>query len=83
MVGVTQFYAPGVYGGVERAKRVYKWHRWSGYGILILALATVCAATQTDYNKGTLHVRLWAVVVASVITLVGVLPRVRKGKLGL
>ena len=82
-MGITQFYFPNVYGGVEKAKRVYKWHRWSGYLILTLALATVCAATQTDYNKGVLHVRLWAVLVASVITLVGVLPRVRKAKLGL
>ena len=82
-MGITQFYFPGVYGGVEKAKRIYKWHRWSGYLILTLALATVCAATQTDYNKGVLHVRLWAVLVASVITLVGVLPRVRKAKLGL
>lgn len=82
-MGITQFYFPGVYGGVEKAKRVYKWHRWSGYLILGLGLATVCAATQTDYNKGVLHVRLWAVIVASVITVVGVGARVRKGKLGL
>lgn len=82
IVGITQFYFPGIYGGVDNAKSVYKYHRWSGYVILVMGLATVCAATQTDYNKGVLHVRLWAVLVASVITLVGVLPRVRRGKMG-
>ena len=82
-MGITQFYTPSVYGGVDKAKSVYKYHRWSGYVLLGLGLATVCAATQTDYNKGVLHVRLWAVLVASVITLVGVLPRVRKAKLGI
>ena len=83
VVGITQFYTPvTVWGSVERAKSVYKYHRWSGYVILVMGLATVCAATQTDYNKGVLHVRLWAVLVASVITLVGVLPRVRRAKMG-
>ena len=82
-VGATQYYVPGVYGGVERAKSIYKYHRMSGYVVLVLGLATVCAATQTGFNKGTLHVRLWAVIVASVLLLAGVLPRVRKGKLGI
>ena len=67
---------------MDNAKAVYKYHRWSGYVVLVMGLATVCAATQTDYNKGVLHVRLWAVLVASVILLVGVLPRVRRGKMG-
>lgn len=50
--------------------------------ILLLMLATVCAATQTDYNRNVLQIQLWAVIVAAVITLAGVLPRVKKQKFG-
>jgi len=81
-VGVTQYYLPGLYGGVENAKAVYKYHRGSGYVLLVLGLVTVAAATQTGFNTGTLHIQLWAVVVAGVLVVVGVLPRVKKGKLG-
>jgi len=83
LVGITQFFTPSLYGGVDNAKSVYKYHRVSGYIIFTLALATVCAATQTDFNKNMLHIQLWAVIVASVITLVGIVPRIKKQKLGL
>jgi len=43
----------------------------------------VAAATQTDFNKNVLHIQLWAVIVAAVLTLIGVLPRIKKQKLGL
>jgi hypothetical protein len=82
VVGITQYYTPGLYGSVDNAKSVYKYHRMSGYVLLILSFATVAAATQTGFNVMTLHIQLWAVIVASVITLVGVLPRIKKGKLG-
>ncbi|KAL9042863.1 MAG: hypothetical protein Q9180_000286 [Flavoplaca navasiana] len=83
IVGIAQYYTPNVFGSVENAKSIYKYHRMSGYVILILSFATIAAATQTDYNKNVLHIQLWAVVVASVITLIGVLPRIKKQKLGL
>jgi len=68
---------------VQNAKAMYKYHRASGYTLLILAFATVAAATQTDFNKNVLHIQLWAVIVAAVLTLIGVLPRIKKQKLGL
>lgn len=80
--GALQFFAPGLFGGIENAQKLYKYHRWSGYIIFTLGLATACAATQTDYNKEVLHIQLWAVIVASVIALAGLLPRIKKGKLG-
>jgi len=83
LVGITQYYVPGLYGSVANAKAIYKYHRMSGYLLLVMAFATVAAATQTDYNKSTLHIQLWAVIVAAVITLIGVLPRVKKQKMGL
>lgn len=83
LVGIAQYYTPRVFGSVDRAKSIYKYHRMSGYLLLILAFATVSAATQTDYNKNVLQIRLWAVIVAAVLTLMGVLPRIKKQKLGL
>jgi hypothetical protein len=82
-VGVTQYFVPQLYGGVSNAKSIYKWHRISGYVILTMMLATVCAATQTDTGMMTLDIKLWAVLVSSVLILIGVLPRIRKQKFGL
>jgi len=83
LVGFTQYFVPQLYGSVTRAKSLYKWHRISGYLVLVMMLATVLAATQTDFNKTTLHIRLWAVLVSAVLVLIGVLPRIKKQKFGL
>lgn len=80
-VGFTQYFVPSLYGSVDKAKSLYKWHRISGYVILVLMLATVAAATQTDFNKNAIHIKLWAVIVSSVLVLIGVLPRIKKQKL--
>ncbi|KAL9129319.1 MAG: hypothetical protein Q9217_002190 [Psora testacea] len=52
-VGITQYYTPALYGGLDNAKKIWKYHRMSGYLVLIMGLVTVCAATQTDFNKMT------------------------------
>lgn len=77
------YFVPVLYGGEDNAKKIWKYHRASGYLVLVLLLATVAAATQTDYNKFVLHIKLWAVLVASILTLAGVVPRIKKTKLGL
>ncbi len=83
LVGFAQFYIPKqVFGSVEKGKAVYKYHRMSGYAILLLGLATVCAATQTDYNKDVLGIQLWAVIVAGVLVIAGVGSRIKKQKVG-
>lgn len=83
LVGLAQFYVPTlIFGSVDRGKSIYKYHRASGYVILLLALATICAATQTYYNKNVLHIRLWAVLVACVLVIAGVAPRIKKHKFG-
>lgn len=56
--------------------------RTSGYVVLLAALVTVATATQTDFNKNVLGVRLWAVLVALVLVLIGVIPRIKLSKLG-
>jgi general stress protein CsbA len=81
-VGATQFFFPQLYGSVDNAKKVYKYHRAFGYVLIAIALATIAAATQTYYIKNFIHIQLWAVLVASVLLLAGVYARVKKQKLG-
>ena len=82
LVGVAQFYTPTLFGTVDNAKSIYKYHRMSGYLIIVLAVITICLATQTAFNENVLHIRLWAAIVASVLLVVGLLPRIKKHKLG-
>jgi hypothetical protein len=83
LIGFSQFYVPNqVFGSVEKGKAIYKYHRMSGYVILVMALATICAATQTPFNAKVLHIKLWAVIVAGILVLLGVIPRIKKSKLG-
>lgn len=83
LVGFTMWATPKLYGGVDNAKKLYKYHRWSGYVTLTLLLATVIAATKTDYNENVLNLKLWATTLLSVLILVGVLSRIQKQKLGI
>lgn len=83
IVGVLQFYFPSLLGGVETAKSIYKYHRMSGYAILVLGLATVCLAVLTSFNKNTMHMKLWSVVTTAALVVVGVAPRIKLSKLGL
>ncbi|MCJ1310679.1 hypothetical protein MMC25_004345 [Agyrium rufum] len=82
IVGITQYYFPAVYGGIDNAKAIWKYHRASGYLILVMSLATICAATYTGFNA-KLGIQLWSVVVASVLVLIGVGARIKKQKFGL
>lgn len=81
-VGITVYFFPGLYGSVDKAKSLYKWHRASGYVTLVLLLATALAATQTDYNKTTLNISIWAIAISAFLVLAGVLPRIKKEKFG-
>ncbi|RKK73877.1 hypothetical protein BFJ69_g8897 [Fusarium oxysporum] len=81
-VGFTMWATPALYGGVDNAKAVWKYHRWSGYIIFVLLLTTVVSAVKTDYNHNVLKIKLWAVLLLAIVTLVGVVPRIQKQKLG-
>ena len=84
LVGVFQFFLPvTIFGSVDAGKRIYKYHRWSGYALLLLEVATVVAATQTTYNLAAIHIPLWGVLVSVVLVLSGVGARIKKQKLGL
>jgi cytochrome b-561 len=55
----------------------------SGYLTLVLLLVTMMAATRTEYIHDMIKIKLWAVTVPVVLVLVGVLPRIKKQKLGI
>ena len=74
---------PGVFGGVDKAKATWKYHRYGGYLLLVLVLATVVSAMDTDYNKGVLDIKMWAVGVSVGLIVVGVFPRIQLYKLGI
>lgn len=80
LVGVAQFFLPvTIFGSIDGGKRIYKYHRWAGYALLLLETATVVAATQT----GALNIPTWTIILALIITVLGLGSRVKKHKLGL
>jgi hypothetical protein len=83
VVGFTMFGIPKLYGGEAKAKKIWKYHRFSGYVLLLFLLATVISATETDYNKNVLGLKLWAFILIAVLLIIGVYPRIKKQKLGL
>lgn len=82
LVGFTMWATPVLYGGVDNAKSMWKYHRMSGYFLLVILLVTVCSATQTEYNENVLKIRPWATILLSVLILAGTFPRIQKQKLG-
>lgn len=83
LVGFTMYGVPQLYGGEAKAKAIWKYHRISGYALLLLYLAAVASATKTDYNVNVLGLKLWAMVVITLLIAVGIYPRIKKQKLGL
>ncbi|KAE8354134.1 hypothetical protein BDV28DRAFT_131663 [Aspergillus coremiiformis] len=82
--GVIQYFAPvKILGSVDNGKKLYKYHRLSGYVLLLLELATVAAATRTSYNLAVLSIPLWGVIVGAVLVISGTGSRIKKRKLGL
>jgi hypothetical protein len=82
VVGFTMWMTPSLYGGEARAKSLYKYHRYSGYFILLMILATAVTATLTGYNQYVLGVGLWVASLGAFLIAIGVFPRIQKQKLG-
>lgn len=83
LVGFTMWATPQLYGGDQKARAVWKYHRYSGYVVLLFLLATICSAAKTDYGDNVLGLKLWATILASILVVAGVFPRIQKQKLGL
>ncbi|KAI1630548.1 eukaryotic cytochrome b561-domain-containing protein [Biscogniauxia mediterranea] len=82
VVGFTMFGVPKLYGGEANAKKIWKYHRISGYVLVLLLLATVTSASKTEYSENVLGLKLWAMILLSVLIIVGIFPRIKKHKLG-
>ncbi|KAK6512665.1 hypothetical protein TWF506_008841 [Arthrobotrys conoides] len=82
IIGFAQFYTPSLFGSIENAKAIYKYHRIAGYTIQLLLLATLLAASRTNYALGPLKFTTWKVAVGSSLVALGVFPRIKKEKLG-
>lgn len=83
LVGVAQFWTPIlVFGSIERAKSVYKYHRMAGYFILLLISCTILLALDSDYNNNVLHIPYWSVVPAVALVFGGLVSGLNVAKLG-
>lgn len=84
-VGITMWAFPRLYtwNGEENAKKVWKYHRWSGYLVFVLLLASVTSAAQTDYVKSVLKVQIVPVGLACFFLLMAILAQVSGKKLGI
>ncbi|PWW74775.1 hypothetical protein C7212DRAFT_365265 [Tuber magnatum] len=80
-IGFTQYFVPGLYGGVGNAKALYKYHRVSGYFLLTLFLVNVILASLTYYGGKILNLKTWGVILVSVLAVAGVFPRIKKQKI--
>ncbi|KAK1772593.1 eukaryotic cytochrome b561-domain-containing protein [Phialemonium atrogriseum] len=83
LFGFLIWAVPAVLGGDAAARSLWRYHRWSGYAVYLLLLATVATATRTPYSENVLGIKLWSVLVASALVVVGVFPRISVTKLGL
>ncbi|KAL1883085.1 hypothetical protein VTK73DRAFT_10011 [Phialemonium thermophilum] len=83
LFGFLMWGVPAVFGGLDNAKALWKYHRLSGYVLYLLLLATVLSSTQTDYNRNVLGIKFWSVLVAAALVVAGLYPRISLTKLGL
>ncbi|ODQ54702.1 hypothetical protein SAICODRAFT_17699 [Saitoella complicata NRRL Y-17804] len=79
LVGVVQYFLPNLIGGVDNGKKLYKYHRVGGYVVLGMVLVTAVLGTQTDWIRSLWDVR-WVWIVAVVLILVGIVPRINPHK---
>ena len=78
--GVTSFAFPQIYGGEERAKSLYKYHRVLGYIVLLFGAVTAILGTQNIWMTSKIDsLALW--VVLWVVILISITARVRLNKM--
>lgn len=80
--GFLMWGVPGVFGGIDNAKALWRYHRMSGYLVFLLVMATVLSAVETDYNKTVLDLKMWAVAVAVALIIIGIYSRLHLRKFG-
>ncbi|KYK55251.1 hypothetical protein DCS_07214 [Drechmeria coniospora] len=82
LVGFTMWATPGLWGGEDKAKKLWRLHRIFAYAIVLpLLLLTVLFSTRTDYVAHVLNIPWWSLLVASVLIVAGVYPRLQLYKI--
>lgn len=74
------FYFPQVFGSVEKGKRIWKYHRLSGYLVWSLILVNCILGTQSTWFLGVWDMT-WVWIVLGVIAFLGVVSRIRLSKM--
>ncbi|KAI8142186.1 eukaryotic cytochrome b561-domain-containing protein [Fennellomyces sp. T-0311] len=82
--GLTIAYVPNLFGGVAKAKQLWKFHRMSGYLLLVLVWITALLGAHTDtmYNNLPKPGLVWGYYIALILVAVGIAGRVRFSKWG-
>ncbi|KAK7203371.1 hypothetical protein BZA70DRAFT_283529 [Myxozyma melibiosi] len=80
IIGFTQYWMPGIYGSVTRAKSLYKYHRVLGYIGLFFSFLATGLATITPYNRNVLGIRFPIILGFMIATALGLAIRIRPHK---
>ncbi|KAK9370089.1 hypothetical protein V1509DRAFT_638255 [Lipomyces kononenkoae] len=80
LLGITQYWTPYVYGSVNRAKSLYKFHRVIGYVSLGFSFLTIAVSTATGYNKNIFGLKFTVLTGLIIITSIGLVIRIRPQK---
>lgn len=83
LVGLTMWAVPSLYGGVDNARVIWKYHRASGYIIYMTLLGTIFSALWTGYNKHVLGIEWWHLFFFILAIFVSVTLRISLAKFGL
>lgn len=83
LFGISIWAVPSLYGGYDEARALYKYHRWAGYTVLLLLVATILSAIETPYNHNVLKLKWWSTAVPIFLAAAAILSRAKKHKLGL
>jgi len=86
LFGVAMVFAPALFGGVNQAKALWKYHRISGYIVFVLVWVTAQFGAHTDWSVAkypfpTFTNGIW--YLSAGLVAVGVFSRLRVGKLGI
>ncbi|KAK9320330.1 hypothetical protein V1517DRAFT_6802 [Lipomyces orientalis] len=80
LLGVTQYWTPYIFGSVNRAKSLYKYHRVVGYVSLAFSFLTAAVSTTTAYNRSTFGMNFGVLFGMIIITSIGLAVRIRPQK---
>jgi hypothetical protein len=84
LFGVTIGFLPRVYGSVDKAKSLWKYHRRVGYLLIVLVWLTAQFGVRADYMYNNLYSShlLWLHWVVLVLVGYGLITRTRISKWG-